>query len=301
VRFNVPERGYDERLDARLVAEPTIFATHVPTLVRDADLHSVLAYYVTWPRSTMSEQSTCAALIDPETGEVLGTDCERGYILGRPAGPEHRRSTTPCTGRAAAWARLAADEDEAVTSFERHVRELELLQAPPALVRRARRAVTDEVGHRQLALARATVHHGAEVRFGGPRSSADPLLQPLDVARDVAAGGALNELVNVALLLEAAREAEPADAGALIRIASDEVEHAALAWDTLRWLHRSLSPGERRVVEAELRPRALPAPLMGLDESGSRRAAAAAFEVVRVLTEQLRSAHGHASTPGTLT
>lgn len=90
-RLRVPARGVAERLDVRLLEDLEVTASAIRQLHRDVDLHLALTWYATWPRSSVDMQTTCAAVFDPATGRVLGTDCHR-YIVGRPAGPEVQRS-----------------------------------------------------------------------------------------------------------------------------------------------------------------------------------------------------------------
>ena len=280
-----PARGFHERLTATLSADRVVRVSVLEELTRDTGLHAVLEYRLSW--STRAYESTeCAALIEPTTGQVLDSRCST-VISGRPAGPGVRRAVTPVTGNAVPWARMAAEEDEAVVAFTRHARELRGIGAPGELVLRAEQAIADECRHRELALARASHLQGRRVELLGPVRD---LLARTDlgaIAVDVAAGGAVNETVNTALLADEASIADAEEGAILTQIAADEAQHAGLAWDTLAWMWPQLSRAERGAVAETLAQRVTPRPLVDLDPLGARRTAGVAFEAIDVLREAL--------------
>lgn len=283
--LRAPGRGYHERLTATLSADRVVRVSVLEELSRDTDLHAVLEYRLSW--STRAYESTaCAALVEPTTGQVLDSRCSH-IISGRPAEPGVRRGVTPVTGSAVPWARMAAEEDEAVVAFTRHARELRGLGAPRELVLRAEQAIADERRHRELALLRASLHQGGPVRLLGPAHRLPPRTDLGTIAVDVAAGGAVNETVNTALLADEASIADAEEGVILLQIAADEAEHAGLAWDTLAWMWPQLSRAEREAVAEALAQRVTPRPLVNLDVHGARRTAGVAFEAIDVLREAL--------------
>jgi hypothetical protein len=147
------------------------------------------------------------------------------------------------------WLRDAQMEHASIASFARFVLDLLAVGAPPELVEGARRAMADEVRHARVCFALASAYAGTS--FGpGPLD-----LRGVCVSESLAAAAALaaregcvNETVAALSAFEQARcAADPAVRAVLERIASDETEHAELAWRFVRW---ALAAGGKEVAAA---------------------------------------------------
>jgi hypothetical protein len=167
----------------------------------------------------------------------------------------------PCKGRAHAtvvppeplpsqgplrdWlARAAWEEAASVGAFRRLARELARHGAPAALVRRAREAALDEIGHARAMrdLLRGSV---PRVRFGPlPHRTLRAL------ALENAVEGCLHETYAALVAHHQARLAAPALRPLFARIARDETAHGQWSWDLDSWLRTRLSPAEQDEVDA---------------------------------------------------
>lgn len=152
------------------------------------------------------------------------------------------------------FARVARLEAASVPAFEQLAEELRVLGAPRALRRAALRAAEDEVRHARDTGALAE-HFGA--RPEPLRLSRRRLRGRAEVALDNALEGCVHETYAAYLATAQARLAQ----GALLRdplrrIAQDETQHAALAWQIAAWIEPQLAPGTRRYVASQ-RTRAL--------------------------------------------
>ena len=77
----------------------------------------------------------------------------------------------------------------------------------------------------------------------------DDSLDPVDIARSVAAEGCVAELVSAAILGAARDDAgDPVVRAALAKMAEDELLHATLAWRYVRWAFAHGSDRLRRAV-----------------------------------------------------
>jgi len=148
------------------------------------------------------------------------------------------------------FARAAALEAASVVSFRRLAADLERHGAPRGLVARARSAARDEKRH--AALARAL-----SKRFGGrPVRARVPPARPRgleELAHENAWTGCVGETIGALLLF--ARAAVTTDEqvrAALREMATDEIGHAALAWDVRAFLRGRLDLRARREELAAL-------------------------------------------------
>jgi hypothetical protein len=138
------------------------------------------------------------------------------------------------------WLTSAREEHAAVASFRRLAQELTALGAPRRLVGRVLEAATDEVRHATWCYQRAAhllgvvlVPQGLEAR-PRPITSRTKFLRAL--AHESMTDGFLNEgRAADALAARRDREADPAVAMLLHRIAVDERQHAQLGLDVARW------------------------------------------------------------------
>lgn len=186
------------------------------------------------------------------------------------------------------FAQMGRLEALSVLAFEELAGQLTDWAAPPALIRKARRARLDEVRH-------AAVANGLAYRLGSsPIPIREAKLLPrtaFEVACHNAIEGCISETFGALLGLVQARTAEHLGVRRVMaNIANDEVRHAQLAWEVARWLEPKLGRTERAEVAAS-RARALAAlshegdcvdtgmaALVGLPVGDARRSLAGALE-----------------------
>ena len=175
------------------------------------------------------------------------------------AGPEMRwqlAGARPNTARVSSadrarlaeeWTKVGLMEHASIAAFARFTLQLMSLGAPADLVERSNAATSDETLHAKLAFTIASAYAGRDV---GPGR--------LDV-RGALEGGSLEEiLINViregcigetVAAVEAAEALEhavdPMVRDALARISKDELRHADLAWQFVRW---AIEIGRRRTA-----------------------------------------------------
>ena len=176
-------------------------------------------------------------------------------------------------------------------AFERLGAELSRHGAPSRLKERTRRAAADEVRH-------ARAMHAVAQRLGGAGAQPPAVrVRPMrrraleSLARENAVEGCVRETYGAAVAgLMAQRAADPRLRATMRRIARDEAQHAALAWDIAHWMDAQLDDAARRRV-ARARARAanalarelrVPAPVADLDALGapSPRQATALFDAL---------------------
>jgi hypothetical protein len=150
---------------------------------------------------------------------------------------------------ASAWLRDAQLEHASIASFSRFSLQLLALGAPAALVVAAQRAALDEVDHAQACFALAS-------RFAGRPLGPSALPMPASLVVSSLAGasaaavheGCVAETIAARIAYEQLQHASDEQAQAvLIRIATDETGHAALAYQFVRW---ALSVGGAEVCAA---------------------------------------------------
>jgi hypothetical protein len=138
---------------------------------------------------------------------------------------------------AAHWARLGQMEHASIAAFARFNLQLLSLGAPCALVEACNRALADETAHARVCFALASSYAGSAV--GPARLDIEHCLAETNlaqVAKLVLREGCLGETVAA---LEAVAAAEVAGdcavKRALTRIAQDELDHAQLGFQFVRW------------------------------------------------------------------
>jgi hypothetical protein len=149
-------------------------------------------------------------------------------------------------GVGAFLAEIAYLEAASVFSFERLALELRAYGAPTDLVRRAEMARLDEVRHARLMTAQAE-------RFG---STVPPVVRGklairslFEVAMENAVEGCVRETYGALTATVQAHSASDATIrGIMERVAMDETNHAALAWDIADWLRGELSADEQAEI-----------------------------------------------------
>ena len=226
-------------------------------------------------------QDECATNADCELDQVCRVEngrrvCIDGFVCGRPFLVEHAPRMAPIASRtdwldatltpnaseltpleraelAAHWARLGQMEHASIAAFARFNLQLLSLAAPSHLVKACNRALADETAHARSCFALASAYGGSALgpsRLDIERCFEDTSL--LAVAKLVLREGCLGETVAA---LEAVAAAEVArDVAvklALNRIATDELSHAELAFQFLRWALSISTPEERHELACE--------------------------------------------------
>jgi hypothetical protein len=182
--------------------------------------------------------------VEPTTVSVM---CRPGCAIGRrPAG---LAESPACDRRAAGdyFAEIAHLEAASVTAFRVLRDELRAHRAPKKLLRAAARAARDEIRHTRSTRALAR-------RFGGtprePMVEKRPLRSVEAMAIENAVEGCVRETYGALLATRQAELArDPHVRAAMMRIARDETQHAALSWRVARFLDAKLDPQARRNVE----------------------------------------------------
>jgi hypothetical protein len=148
---------------------------------------------------------------------------------------------------AAHWARLGQMEHASIAAFARFQMQLLSLGAPSDLVEACNRALADETSHTRTCFALASAYGG--IVLGPARLDIAHCFEDTSltaIAKLVLREGCLGETVASLEALAAAEVAtDPAVKQALTRIAKDELSHAELAFEFLRWA-LTLSTAEAR-------------------------------------------------------
>jgi hypothetical protein len=188
------------------------------------------------------------------TCEVEGQSCHLPGIITLPSGrrPEGYVDSAARDASIGAWLEeVGRLEAASVPAFERLARELSFHDAPRSLVRRARRAMRDEVVHTRMVAALAR-RHGASVRPARVRRMKERALEA--IAIENAVEGCVHETLGAIVAVHQAQAAQdPKLRAAFVRIARDETRHAELAWDVLDWSLARIDPKARDGVGASLR------------------------------------------------
>lgn len=152
------------------------------------------------------------------------------------------------------WLHAAAVEHASIASFARFALELLALGAPSDLVRRAHLAALDEIRHAQDCWSIARRYGAAPTGPATLPVEMAPISSDIEsVVRGLVLEGCVGETVAAAEAMLLAELAVPEDVrAALARIGGDELEHAALAFDTLRWIERTHGERALRAREAAI-------------------------------------------------
>jgi hypothetical protein len=154
---------------------------------------------------------------------------------------------------AAHWARLGQLEHASIAAFARFQLQLLSLAAPGDLVEACNRALIDETAHTRACFALASAYGGTAV--GPARLDIEHCFEDTSltaIAKLVLREGCLGETVASLEALAASEVAtDPAVKQALTRIAQDELNHAQLAFQFLRWALAQSSPEGRHELACE--------------------------------------------------
>ncbi len=188
----------------------------------------------------------------PINGDRYLVNCYTCGVGRRPEGFRHDDVAACASPIGEYFTVIAQLEAASVFAFERLDRELVVHGAPEELVARARRAARDEVRHARVmgAFARAW---GGSVKPPAPPANGSTILRPIEeVVLENAVEGCVRETFGaLTATLQAERATDPRIRSAMHRIASDETEHAALAWSIARWAGASLDADRRaRIASA---------------------------------------------------
>jgi hypothetical protein len=157
------------------------------------------------------------------------------------------------------WTVDASLEHASIAAFSTLALDLLALGAPPSLVARAHRAAMDEVAHAGDCFALASAYAGEALSAAAfpavlaarPSENDDTRLRRLAV--ETAVDGCVGEATAAAIARDMEKVAvDPIVATVLGRIARDEQEHAALAWDVLLWCIERGDPGVLATVRDAL-------------------------------------------------
>lgn len=216
-------------------------------------------------------------------GPARRADWAEHRLDGPRAAPGAARRTTRDRALAEAWLRDARLEHASVASFAVFALDLLALGAPAELVARAHRAALDEIDHATRCFALASGYAGEPLGPGALLtgvSTPRPSLCPVDAAatrlraspgepgelrprcRDARLAEAVDAAIRegcvaetrAALLAEAQQHAsdDAASRAALAKIAIDEADHAALAFDFVAWALEQGGASTRSIVERAL-------------------------------------------------
>jgi rubrerythrin len=188
-------------------------------------------------------------------------------------GTTNKKKTNMCVGRRPPGFRLPASSSEpgcatgeylaasahleaaSITAFENLATELTRLEAPSNLVRRCRRAASDERRHARAMRSLATRFGSRVLELAQPQPQPQP--QPQDaesIARDNAIEGCVRETFGAVVgLYQAEHALDPEIREALGPIARDEMRHAELAWRIAAWAEARLEPEARARIAAARR------------------------------------------------
>jgi hypothetical protein len=186
----------------------------------------------------------------PDAQTILECITCPGGAGRRPMGLAPARARPAKGALGAYFASLAHLEAASVRGFRDLARRLRTHGAPRRLLAAAARAADDERRHARAMASFARRHGGSPDR---PRVSRrrEPTL--FELLEDNAIEGCVGETYGALLALaQAERAADPRVARAMKRVARDELSHAALAWEVLRWGLGRVSVEERGRIEGAL-------------------------------------------------
>jgi hypothetical protein len=184
-----------------------------------------------------------------EVIDRIKTDCAIGRV---PDGCEtSSRGGTQWLSLADFWSDCAGLEAASVPAFYLLAEDLRALGAPAALIDEALKSAQDEMRHA------AEVFHLAVQAGGQSQEVSVPPRAPkslFDMAHENAVEGCVRETYGAFIAAYQARTATNPEARAvLIRIAEDELRHAALSHEIAAWAEPQLSHEQRAQIEGDRR------------------------------------------------
>jgi len=152
------------------------------------------------------------------------------------------------------WLEHAEAEHASVASFARHTLQLMSIGAPSRLLVASQEASLDEIKHAKMCYGLASAFIGSD--FGPGTLDITGGLEGMDlkeISRSVVQEGCIEETLSaIEAHLAAHNTQDAAVKEALSEIASDETNHAQLAWDTIHWIIERY-PDTRTFVEEVFR------------------------------------------------
>jgi hypothetical protein len=169
---------------------------------------------------------------------------------------------------ARAWLRDAQLEHASIASFARFSLQLLAFGAPAELIASAHRAALDEVEHAQACFALASRYAGRALGPGQlPMPSSFAAISLAETAATTMREGCIAETIAARLAYEQLQHASDETAqAALLRIATDETQHAGLAYQFVRWaistggaevhasVERAFASAREQLLAAEIKP-----------------------------------------------
>ena len=181
-----------------------------------------------------------------QPGVVLRKDWAEPQLMPR----VDELSSSEREAQAAHWSKLGQMEHASIAAFARFQLQLLALGAPPELVQACNQALVDETAHTRLCFALASAYAGKSIGPGplNVEHSLD-VTSVADIVDLVIAEGCFGETSAALEALESADAAsDPVIREAYARIAADEQQHAALAFQFVRWALESGSEEVRARV-----------------------------------------------------
>ena len=152
------------------------------------------------------------------------------------------------------WLENAEGEHASVASFARHTLQLMSIGAPSELLVASQEASLDEIKHAKMCYGFASAFIGSDFRPG--TLDVNEGLEGMglqEIIQSVIQEGCIEEtLAAIEAHLAAHNAQDTAVKDALSQIASDETNHAQLAWDTIHWIIKRY-PDTRTFVEEAFR------------------------------------------------
>ena len=191
------------------------------------------------------DEHCCYDVVYLKKGRPLVTDAEETLADFELWGRDRSAPGAVHLGVAAAWLRDSRLEAASVASFLRARDELAAHGAPQALRAAYEEAADDERRHTRMCRRWAEHFAGRTIEVSIPPTPPPRRGNLLALLRRTFDEGCVAETIAAAAAMRSARGAAPAIAATLRRIADDETEHAALAWETIGWGLRRLDARDR--------------------------------------------------------
>jgi hypothetical protein len=171
------------------------------------------------------------------------------------ARPDRARVSPEARARLAEeWTKVGLMEHASIAAFARFTLQLMSVGAPADLIERSNAAMSDETLHARMAFSIASGYAGRDV--GPGRLDVTGALEGgslREILINVIREGCIGETIAAVEAAEALEHAvDPVVRNALARISKDELRHADLAWQFVRWAIETGSDDLREVVEREL-------------------------------------------------
>jgi len=136
------------------------------------------------------------------------------------------------------WMEQAEGEHASVASFARHTLQMMSIGAPSTLITASQKAGIDEVRHAKISYGFAST--SLDSNFGPGPIDVEGSLKKMnlnEITKSIIEEGCIEETISAVEAHVGASTAEDSSIKAsLLQIASDETNHAQLAWDTIQWI-----------------------------------------------------------------